>query len=226
VQVDIAPTGDVEVVSTHEQLIGGSGGLVYLGCRLPAEPAYAGLLAGYGAAVGRVLADRGALGRLSVDFVAVRGLDGGWQLSGLEINLRKTGTTHPLAALASLVPGRYHPIHGRWQCDDGSERCYRSTDSLAVAGWRGGSEAVIAAVEGAGLQFDRRTGTGIVLHSLCGLEHGGRVGLTAIGASAEDAERLWGEAERLLGAVAPDGAPEIRSARSPAEGEVVDAGPA
>jgi hypothetical protein len=44
-QVDIRPTGEVVVLATHEQVLGGDDGQVYLGCRFPADPAYAPVLA-------------------------------------------------------------------------------------------------------------------------------------------------------------------------------------
>ena len=40
-QLEISPAGEVEIVSTHDQLLGGASGQSYLGCRFPAEPAYA-----------------------------------------------------------------------------------------------------------------------------------------------------------------------------------------
>ena len=199
VQVDIAPGCHVEVVSTHEQLLGGPTGQSYVGCRFPAAAAYSSALAGYGTAVGLALAQRGALGRLSVDFAAVRGRDGEWETYGLEINLRKTGTTHPFAALANLVPGQYDPGAGRWVGPDGTERCYRSTDNLLDPAWRGRSARdVIASLRRAGLQFDRLTATGVVLHAFCGLDIDGRLGLTAIGSSSEEADGLYLEAVEVL----------------------------
>lgn len=225
VQVDIAPTGEVEVASTHEQIVGGPTGHVYQGCAFPAKRAYAAQLAAYGAAVGRVLAEHGALGRLAVDFAAAPAPHGGWRLHGLEINLRRTGTTHPLAALENLVPGRYHPALGRWVLDDGTTRSYRSTDNLLVPRWRGAAAGdVVEAVREAGLQLHRHTGTGVVLHALCGLDVDGRLGLTAIGESPAGADRLYREAGRVLDALdAPVASP---AGRSPREGDALDAEPA
>src|SRR5215470_19720522 len=37
VQLDISPSGEVAVLSTHEQLLGGEAGQVYVGCRFPAD---------------------------------------------------------------------------------------------------------------------------------------------------------------------------------------------
>ena len=191
VQLDITPYGEVAVLSTHEQVLGGQDNQVYVGCRFPAEPDYAPRLASYGAAVGRLLAERGVVGRLSVDFMAVEEA-GRWSLYALEINLRKGGTTHPYSALRNLVPGDYHAASGRWVAADGMPRCYSSTDNLIDPAWRGLPPAdVIRAVAAAGLQFDPRTGTGVVLHMLSCLEVDGRLGLIAIGRSRVQARRLY-----------------------------------
>ena len=40
-QVDVLPDGSVVVLATHEQELGGAEGQVYMGCRFPAEDAYA-----------------------------------------------------------------------------------------------------------------------------------------------------------------------------------------
>ena len=41
VQLRISPFGEVEVLSTHDQLLGGRSGQTYLGCRFPADFGYA-----------------------------------------------------------------------------------------------------------------------------------------------------------------------------------------
>ena len=199
VQVEIGPGRRVSVLSTHEQLLGGPHGQVYLGCRFPADPSYGRELASYGEAVGEVLAGHGALGRFCVDFAAVRTSGGRWDLYGLEINLRKGGTTHPYSALRNLAPGRYDGETGHWLTEDGTERCYRSTDNLVDPTWLGRSAGeVIGAVRAAGLDFDRRSRTGVVLHMFCGLDIDGRIGLTAIGTCPEHAEDLYWRAVDAL----------------------------
>jgi hypothetical protein len=191
VQVDVAPGRGVEVISTHEQILGGPSGQEYLGCRFPADPGYRNQLASYGEAVGKHLADQGAMGRFSVDFAAARSASSGWQIHGLEINLRKSGTSHPLSLLHNLVPGQYDFLTGGWSAADGSERCYRSTDSLVDPAWRGRSaDDVISAVRSAGLELDPHSGLGSVLHMLIGLDIDGRIGLTTIGRSPSHAEQL------------------------------------
>ena len=139
VQLEITPDEEVRVLSTHEQLLGGPSGQVYVGCDFPARGVYSTQLASYGAAVGHRLARRGALGRLSVDFVTVERRPGRWKVYGIEINLRKGGTTHPYSALQHLVPGHYDAASGQWVAEDGRVRCYRATDNLVDPAWRGRS---------------------------------------------------------------------------------------
>lgn len=192
VQLDISPGGDTAVLATHEQVLGGETGQVYTGCRFPADPAYAGELARHGQAIGELLARRGVLGRVSVDFAVAGDGAGRWQVFALEINLRKGGTTHPYTVLRNLVPGRYDAQAGRWVTADGTARWYWSTDNLLDPAWLELPPAtVIKAVAGAGLQFDHRTGNGVVLHMLSCLAIDGRFGLTAIGRTPEQAAELY-----------------------------------
>ncbi len=199
VQGDIAPDGQVTVVSTHEQLLGGTNNQVYLGCRFPADPAYRHALVQHGAAVGKVLADRGALGRFAVDFVAVRSAAGEWDVLGLEINLRTSGTSHAFSVLQNLVLGRYDDATGRWIARDGTERCYRSTDNLVDPRLHGRPpDEVIDVIRAAGLELDTDTRTGVVLHMLSGLDIDGRLGLTAVGRSPQHADNLYQAAVAAL----------------------------
>jgi hypothetical protein len=226
VQGVITPTGAVRVVSTHEQILGGPQRQLYQGCVFPAVRGYASRLAEHGEAVGRRLAGLGALGRFSVDFAAAPTPGGGWQLYGLEINLRTTGTTHPLAALASLAPGRYEPSPGRWRREDGSERCYRSTDNLLLPAWRGNDAlGVVDSLGRAGVLFDRASRTGVVLHGFCGLGVDGRLGVTAIGSSDGEAAWLYQQAEHALGAQDPHASVQEATSRSPGEGDAIGAWP-
>lgn len=205
VQIDIAPGHRVQVVSTHEQILGGPNGQVYEGCRFPADPGYRNELTTYGEAVGHLLSEQGAMGRLCIDFVASRS-PAGWQLHGLEINLRKSGTSHPLSLLHNLVPGSYDGPTGTWSTRDGSDRCYRSTDSLIDPDWRGRpADDVIAAIASTGLEFDPGRGVGVVLHMFVGLDLDGCLGLTAIGRSPDHADRLYAAAVGALGASATGG---------------------
>ena len=108
VQGYIRPTGEVEIVSTHDQILGGPDGQVYMGCYFPADDAYRLQLQDLGLKVGEALAARGAMERYSVDFIAVQDPETkAWTLHAIEINLRKGGTTHPFMTLKLLTNGTY-----------------------------------------------------------------------------------------------------------------------
>src|SRR5262249_38267261 len=59
VQLRVTPLGEVELLSTHDQLLGGTGGQTYLGCRFPADPAYAPMITREAKKVGSRLAKEG-----------------------------------------------------------------------------------------------------------------------------------------------------------------------
>ena len=190
-QLDIAPDGTVSVLSTHEQVLDDSG-QVYLGCRFPADPGYAGALGLHAQAIGEELAQRGALGRLAVDFVTSATDQGPWDAYALEINLRKSGTTHPFSVLRHLAPGRYDPQAGVYSDDRGQSKWYVSSDNLVDERWTGLSDhEIIEALKSSGISFDRSSRTGVVPHMLSCLAIDGRFGFTAIGDSRDQAEELY-----------------------------------
>ncbi len=189
-QVDITPAGEVLVVATHEQLLSGEEAQVYQGCTFPAAASYSAELARHAEAVGRSLLSEGALGRFSVDFAVARHGDE-WEVRALEINLRRGGTTHPYVVLRHLVPGRYDPSSGAWVAEAGFTRVYRATDNLVDPRWQGLSPAaVIDAVRGSGVGWNASSSTGVVMHMLGGLGIDGRIGLTAIARTADEASTM------------------------------------
>src|SRR6266540_5675921 len=56
VQLRISPAGQVDIMSTHDQVLGGPHGHTYFGCHFPADPEYAADIAAEGLKVGRRLA--------------------------------------------------------------------------------------------------------------------------------------------------------------------------
>ena len=202
-QVDLLPDGETRLIATHDQVLGGDNGQVFLGCRFPAAAPYAPEIARHAEAVGRRLAAAGALGRAAVDVVTARQADGSWRTFALEINLRKGGTTHPFAALRNLVPGRYDAADGRWVADlDGLPRTYVCTDNLVDPDWWGLAPGrVIDAVRAADLSFEHRTGTGVLLHMLSGLDVDGRIGVIAIGRDHDHADHLFSRTREVVDAL-------------------------
>lgn len=190
-QVDIDPDGSTKVLSTHEQVLGGDDEQVYLGCRFPADPAYAAELAAHAQAAAGALARHGAVGRIAVDFVAAASGAGAWSTYAIEVNLRKGGTTHPYAVLRHLAPGYYDAEAGVYTDNSGRQKCYSASDNVVDEAWTGVPEHdVISALDRAGLTWDRTTRTGVVPHMLSCLAVDGRFGITAIGDSPEHADDL------------------------------------
>jgi hypothetical protein len=199
VQLRVLPGGQVELLSTHDQLLGGASGQSYLGCRFPAAPEYARLITAHAETIGHRLAQEGALGRFAVDFVVVRGADGQWTAYAIELNLRKGGTTHPFLTLQFLTDGRYDPGTALFLTPRGHEKHLVATDHLESDRLCGLAPAdLFDIVARHGLHFDQSRQVGIVFHMISCLTEHGRVGLTAVGDSAEEADRRYRAAERIL----------------------------
>jgi hypothetical protein len=187
VQLRISPAGQVDIMSTHDQVLGGRNGQTYFGCHFPADPEYAAQIAAEGFKVGRRLAREGAIGRASVDFVAVR-QGARWDLYALEINLRCGGTTHPNFALTALTDGAYQPIAGEYRTRNGAIKHYAATDHLDSPAYTSLTpDDLLDVVAERGLGWDTETETGVVLHMVSALAVAGRIGLTAIGDDLDQA---------------------------------------
>ncbi|MBW3614981.1 MAG: carboxylate-amine ligase [Actinobacteria bacterium] len=197
-QADIWPDGQVEVLSTHDQRLGGPNGQVFEGCTFPARDQYAAEIGVAVRKTGEALAAEGAIGRFAVDFAAVR--EGSrWALFALEINLRKGGTTHPFGITRLLTGGRYDAAHGGLLLSDGSTRCYGATDNLVDERWRDRSPAEVRnRLAAAGVGFDAAARVGVIPHLLDCLAVDGRMGYTAVGRSREEVADLEDRVARAL----------------------------
>lgn len=186
VQMRIPAGGAAEVLSTHDQILGGPEGQVYLGCRFPAAGEYRAAIVAEAVRVGEVLAGEGVVGSFGIDFLVT---PGGVYLS--EINLRMGGTTHPYW-MARLAGGATHdPAVGELVAA-GRSLCYTATDNLKMAELAGRRPAdVIAAVDGAGLAFDAASGTGVTLHLLGAVPGHGKLGATCVAGNPEAADELY-----------------------------------
>ncbi|MEO1003949.1 MAG: peptide ligase PGM1-related protein [Cyanobacteria bacterium J06638_7] len=195
--------GKVELLSSHEQVLGGVSGHTYLGCLFPAAEAYRPALLQHGRAVGEALAAEGALERYAVDFIARRRA-GQWELQAIEVNLRQGGTTHPYMALNAITSGRMDGTDGVYRSPTGSPLFYRATDNLCDARLRGLLPIdLIDIVAEAGLHYDPAQLRGSVFHLLGCLSEFGKLGMTCIGRSAAEAEAVYAAtADQLLRAAA------------------------
>ena len=201
VQGRITPSGEVEIVSTHDQILGGPDGQIYLGCRFPADEAYRLQLQDLGLKVGKQLAAKGALERFGVDFIAVQQSEAasGWDLQAIEINLRKGGTTHPFMTLKLLTNGRYDLSTGLFYSQQGRSKYYIATDNLQKERYRGLlPNDLMDIIAHHRLHFDTGTGTGTVFHLMGCLSEFGKLGLTSIGDSPQQAEDIYNKVVKVL----------------------------
>lgn len=199
VQLRAQPDGSVELLSTHDQLLGGISGQSYLGCAFPADQAYSRLISEPAQRIGERLAQAGALGRFAVDFVVVKDEGGAWSAYAIELNLRKGGTTHPFLTLQFLTDGAYDGASGRFISGSGREKHLVATDHLEGDALHALSvDDLFDAVARHGLHFDQARETGVVFHMISCLTECGRVGMTAIGDTADDARAIYDSAERIL----------------------------
>lgn len=197
-QCRIDPLGEVEVVSTHDQVLGGPSGQVFLGCTFPADKAYRLEVQEAGRRVGDVLRDRRALGRYGVDFVSVR--EGGqWRHHAIEVNLRKGGTTHTFRILQLLTDGDYDVETGLLNTRGGEPRYYHATDNLQSDRYRRltPDNLVEVAVENE-LHFNAATQSGVFFHLIGALAGYGKLGVVCVASSGEAATRLYEHTVEVL----------------------------
>lgn len=196
VQCRITPTGNIEIISTHDQQLGGESGQVYIGAHFPATNEYAVELGVMGKKVAHALKEKGVLGRFAVDFISVKG-DHGWKHFPIEINLRKGGTTHPFLMLQFLTDGIYNENEGTYYTSKGNlVRYYFCSDNLKGEQYCGLSPhdlIDIAMVNG--LNYDGTSQEGIMFHLIGALSQYGKLGVVCIGSTPEKAKEYY---ERII----------------------------
>src|SRR6266576_1863947 len=198
VQLRVTPLGTVELLSTHDQLLGGPSGQSYLGCVFPADAGYAGLITQEAVKVGKRLAKEGVLGRFALDFVVVRS-NGKWEPYAIEINLRKGGTTHPFLTLQFLTDGCYNSETGIFTAPNGQQKFFVASDHVESPTYRTLTpDDLFDIVVRHDLHFDQTRQTGVVFHMMSALGEAGRTGLTAVGNSHPDAKAMYERAVAVL----------------------------
>src|SRR6266545_3607712 len=198
VQLRVTPLGSVELLSTHDQLLGGPSGQSYLGCVFPADTGYAGLITREAAKVGKRLAKEGVIGRFALDFVVVRS-NGKWEPYAIEINLRKGGTTHPFLTLQFLTDGTYDPETAIFTAPNGRQKFFVASDHVESPQYRTLTpDDLFDIVVRHNLHFGQTRQTGVVFHMMSALGELGRMGLTAVGNSHEEAMATYDRAIAVL----------------------------
>lgn len=193
VQVRIDPLGRVTLTSTHDELRGGPAGLSAVGCRFPASEDFRPFLQDAGLRVGRVLAAKGLVSRLSVEFVFCRDCEGQpARAAATEINLGFGGSTHPLLAVRFLTGGSLDPESGMFVSPTGRAKFYRAADRLQSAVYRRFvPEDLIEILTLQRLHYSPRSESGALFYLLRSVSELGQLGMLAIGNSREEAEDVF-----------------------------------
>jgi hypothetical protein len=180
-------------ISTHDQILGGPSDQVFLGCSFPARDEYRTAILESAMRIGGILASQGVVSRFAIDFLLWREASGaGWNLAALEINLRMGGTTHPYLALQFLTGGRLDRETGLFFSPAGLAKYYRATDNLRSDSYRGLlPEDLVDILTENRLHYSHATDSGVLFHLIGALSEFGKLGLTAIGNSREEADALY-----------------------------------
>jgi hypothetical protein len=191
VQCRINPVGEPEVMSTHDQILGGEGGQVYLGAIFPAKKEYRVEIGAIGKKIADELKRMGVLGRFAVDFMSVKQPDG-WKHFPIEINLRKGGTTHPFIMLQYLTDGIYVWQEGAYMMAHGQTRSYISSDNVQSEKYKGLTPHDLIDISMCNqILYDGAKQTGVMFHMIGALSEYGKLGMVCIGKSVEEANEIY-----------------------------------
>jgi hypothetical protein len=199
VQCVINPNTTIDIVSTHDQLLGGDDGQIFIGAIFPADKAYSVSLAQVGEKIAKALAAKGALGRFAIDFLSVKQDDDTWKHYAIEINLRKGGTTHPFLMLQFLTNGIYHADTGQFITASGNERFYFASDNVTNEKYKGLTpHDLINIAMYHSLMYDGAAQEGVMFHLVSALSEFGKLGLVCIGSSPERAKEFYDKVLQVL----------------------------
>lgn len=187
-----------QVISTHDQVLGGPSGQVFMGCTFPADDAYRMEIQESAALIASVLADHGVIGRFGIDYVSVP-TDEGWKHYAIEINLRKGGTTHPFLTLKFLTDGSFDSSDGQFYSASGRPKVYVASDNVQSDRYIGlRPEDLLDIAVFHGLHFHQGPERGVVFHLLGALSQFGKLGLVAIGDNPAQAHFLYKKTLEVL----------------------------
>ncbi len=197
-QYRVDPLGNLDVISTHDQVLGGNSGQIFLGCRFPADGQYRLEIQRIGKVAAAALRDAGVRGRFGIDFVSVKE-QGKWSHYAIEVNLRKGGTTHPYLMLQFLTDGGYDAETGLYRARGGRPCCYYASDNIQSTHYRGLSpDDLIDLAVLNNLHFHSAAQQGVVFHMIGALSEFGKLGVVCVADSDANAQQLYEQTIRVL----------------------------
>ena len=200
VQCRINPLGEVDIISTHDQVLGGESNQIFLGAHFPADAAYRTGITLLAKAIAEILKKEGVLGRFSIDFISVKE-NNAWKHYAIEINLRKGGTTHPFLMLQFLTNGKYDEATGIFETPNKHQLFYYASDNVQSHAYKGLTpQDLIDIAMFHGLHFDGAAQKGVMFHMIGALSQFGKMGIVCIAASPEEAYALYTKTIEVLDA--------------------------
>jgi hypothetical protein len=198
VQCRINPIGNVDIISTHDQLLGGECDQVFLGSSFPASNEYNTDIAVMGKMIAEELRAEGVLGRFSIDFISVRD-EVGWKHYAIEINLRKGGTTHPFLMLQFLTGGEFDWRQGVYTMPNGQQRSYFASDNVVNEKYKGLTPHDLIDIAMCNrILYDSARQTGVMFHMIGGLSQYGKLGMVCIGQTVDEAKEFYVRTIKVL----------------------------
>lgn len=194
----ISPTGEIEILSTHEQILDSVYHQIFIGSTFPANQSYRSKIQEALQSIGKELFKEGILGYFSVDFLVTEGTQ---DLLALEINLRQSGTTHPFQLVKFATNGVYNKTTGNLENDHNLPIYYSSSDSHSFLHWQGKSITEVQALLKANhLAFSNKSEFphGIILVMPSEVTSSGKIGMISVAKSALQAEQNLNTAIELL----------------------------
>lgn len=198
VQCRINPLGGTDIISTHDQLLGGESGQVFMGSSFPANTEYTTEISLLSKLVADEMQAEGVLGRFSIDFISVKEPDG-WKHYALEINLRKGGTTHPFIMLQFLTGGDFDWKKGIYLMPNGQTRYYYASDNVVNEKYKGLTPYDLIDIAMCNhIQYDGARQTGVMFHMIGALSQYGKLGMVCIGKDPEEARAFFSKTIEVL----------------------------
>jgi len=198
VQCRINPLGDIDVISTHDQILGGESGQAFIGATFPASPQYAVEITRLANRIAAQMRQEGVLGRFSIDFLSVLEKDR-WKHYAIEINLRKGGTTHPFLMLQFLTGGTYNANTGQFEMPGKRRRYYYASDNFVSENCKGLTPHDLVDIAIChDIHYNHTKEEGVMFHLIGALSQYGKLGLVCIGDSPERAKELYCRTVHIL----------------------------
>lgn len=197
-QAVIHPSGEIELLSTHEQILAPCG-VTYLGCKFPANSSYRKEVENYTYEVAQTLSFNGVIGPVSVDYLVVEENGKTPSIYAIEINIRQGGTTHPFQTASRILSASYNQETGSLEDANGHHRVYSSYDNLVLNGKHGRDiQALRDLLKDHGLIFNKKSKSGFVFHMVSALEEFGKCGYTLVARDQRQRATLEGKLFKLL----------------------------